>query len=813
MKHVNLLLFATLLAVLAGCSRVSQKDSDPRVWNSPNIESSAFTLKNGGWDFIIQKVYFGNDETTVYMKVNGYEGRSYTFASETSLKADGKSYAMKSVEGITPGQYKPMGKSNTEYLVFHFEPMPLNTKSFDLIESQNLPGAFNLFGIHKNSPDSPALMNTNWVNVRTGDWTISFMNDFVIYDCKLWQYETSLKDNEVSAQTVTISNGDDKAVVQIGQLKHGKRSIKVQAPNGTMQHSCALFESRNLPDYPRIERRVNTLVDYGYENADPVTVSGMLIGNNRSNMTFTLDVIDPISGENSQVAATTDEKGYFTVTFPLPNTVVTVARSRNGAAGFSIPIEPGRTYFIYSDVLSGREYVMGSKARIQNEFLTHYDDFYADYDRFEESEYSTDMEAYLNYLIGERNKHFAHLDSLLKVHPSISDGYLEMSRVYATTEMYRMIGQSRFHNQDSMYELPAFMTDFIRNDLKVNSIAPYSLFYDFNYFVVDLVQSLYQTPKKSVRVDMTDIINYVIENKVFELTADETEQLRNLARINDMVSSAVLACGTDNERINDTIAKILTPQVQAEVEKANKTATEKGLMEYFNEYAQKIAYDKEFHYVVDALDSLGFEKRLNEIFLTHYLVSEITSSRHSAPAAIIAQFDSIVTYKPCVDAVHAQNEKYQALENIDLASLGNVVSDQEIAAMSDGEAILRKITEPYRGKIVYIDVWGSWCHPCLENLKHAGELKEALKDFDIVYLYLASSTTENAWKGVIKEYNLAGPDCVHYNLPGNQQALVEQFLKVEGYPTYRLLNRNGALLDVSCHPGNLPALIETLKKL
>ena len=85
MKHVNLLLFATLLAVLAGCSRVSQKDSDPRVWNSPNIESSAFTLKNGGWDFIIQKVYFGNDETTVYMKVNGYEGRSYTFASETSL--------------------------------------------------------------------------------------------------------------------------------------------------------------------------------------------------------------------------------------------------------------------------------------------------------------------------------------------------------------------------------------------------------------------------------------------------------------------------------------------------------------------------------------------------------------------------------------------------------------------------------------------------------------------------------------------------------------------------------------------------------
>ena len=82
-----------------------------------------------------------------------------------------------------------------------------------------------------------------------------------------------------------------------------------------------------------------------------------------------------------------------------------------------------------------------------------------------------------------------------------------------------------------------------------------------------------------------------------------------------------------------------------------------------------------------------------------------------------------------------------------------------------------------------------------------------------IIIYLASSTTEDAWKGVIKEYNLTGPDCVHYNLPGNQQTLVEQFLKVEGYPTYRLLNRNGALLDVQCYPGNIPALIETLKKL
>ena len=50
-------------------------------------------------------------------------------------------------------------------------------------------------------------------------------------------------------------------------------------------------------------------------------------------------------------------------------------------------------------------------------------------------------------------------------------------------------------------------------------------------------------------------------------------------------------------------------------------------------------------------------------------------------------------------------------------------------------------------------------------------------------------------------------------MPVKQQTLVEQYLEVQGYPTYRLLNRNGALIDGTYSPNNLPALIETLRKL
>ena len=63
-------------------------------------------------------------------------------------------------------------------------------------------------------------------------------------------------------------------------------------------------------------------------------------------------------------------------------------------------------------------------------------------------------------------------------------------------------------------------------------------------------------------------------------------------------------------------------------------------------------------------------------------------------------------------------------------------------------------------------------------LSHSQEEFERLKDFDIVYLYLANNSPEDSWKNVIKEYQVVGDNVVHYNLPAEQQVAVENFLGV-----------------------------------
>ena len=133
--------------------------------------------------------------------------------------------------------------------------------------------------------------------------------------------------------------------------------------------------------------------------------------------------------------------------------------------------------------------------------------------------------------------------------------------------------------------------------------------------------------------------------------------------------------------------------------------------------------------------------------------------------------------------------------------------------MSDGEKILRKIIEPYKDKIILVDIWGTWCGPYKQRLQHSQEEYERLKDFDIVYLYLANRSSDESWKNVIKEYKIEGDNVVHYNLPQDQQTAVEHFIGINGYPTYKLIDRDGTLLDVNADPIDLDALAGLLERM
>ena len=122
---------------------------------------------------------------------------------------------------------------------------------------------------------------------------------------------------------------------------------------------------------------------------------------------------------------------------------------------------------------------------------------------------------------------------------------------------------------------------------------------------------------------------------------------------------------------------------------------------------------------------------------------------------------------------------------------GVIAPNSNVAGLTDGKAIVEKMIEPYKGKIIYMDVWGTWCQPCVQAIKASPTLKDAVKDYDVVYLYFEYGSPESVWKSAIADLNLIKPNYVHYQLPSEQQEAVIKYLKVDGFPSYFLFDKNG----------------------
>jgi len=62
------------------------------------------------------------------------------------------------------------------------------------------------------------------------------------------------------------------------------------------------------------------------------------------------------------------------------------------------------------------------------------------------------------------------------------------------------------------------------------------------------------------------------------------------------------------------------------------------------------------------------------------------------------------------------------------------------------------VTEPYQGKIVFIEFWGTWCGPCLLSIPHHVKLQEKYKDqLKIVAFETTPKVTRDELKTYLKD--------------------------------------------------------------
>lgn len=133
-------------------------------------------------------------------------------------------------------------------------------------------------------------------------------------------------------------------------------------------------------------------------------------------------------------------------------------------------------------------------------------------------------------------------------------------------------------------------------------------------------------------------------------------------------------------------------------------------------------------------------------------------------------------------------------------AVGNVSPSFKYKGVDGKEVAL----EDLKGKFVYIDVWATWCGPCLGELPHLQKLEHAYADKDIHFVSISCDQDKAAWEAKVEKDQLGGIQ-LH---TGGDKDFMDAFL-IRGIPRFLLLDREGKIVSADM---SRPSNPETAKK-
>ena len=100
----------------------------------------------------------------------------------------------------------------------------------------------------------------------------------------------------------------------------------------------------------------------------------------------------------------------------------------------------------------------------------------------------------------------------------------------------------------------------------------------------------------------------------------------------------------------------------------------------------------------------------------------------------------------------------------------------------------------FLGQLVYIDVWATWCGPCIAEHPHWDQLVEEYQNREIAFVAISIDQSREPWIQMLQEKGLIG----HHLFAENAwHSEIATHFMIRGIPRFILLDREGKVINAS----------------
>lgn len=110
------------------------------------------------------------------------------------------------------------------------------------------------------------------------------------------------------------------------------------------------------------------------------------------------------------------------------------------------------------------------------------------------------------------------------------------------------------------------------------------------------------------------------------------------------------------------------------------------------------------------------------------------------------------------------------------------------------ETLIKDLIESSKRKVMYIDLWASWCSPCIAEMPASHQLQQLYKDKEINFAFISLDKNRMAWKKSMARIGI-NPQNDSYLLANNFESAFAKRFKISSIPRYILIGKDGKIIS------------------